>query len=99
MGAPPRAAFETSSARAGDPSTCTISMKKILFLRFYAQDFESATRKRILRARKQLRRRKPLKIRNAKGVSETTQRKMQNPNAVVHPQSSKPPQHTRRESA
>jgi hypothetical protein len=43
-------ALVRASAKAADPSASTASLKKILFLRFYGQDFESATRKRILRA-------------------------------------------------
>jgi hypothetical protein len=39
-----------ASAQAADPSGSTASLKKILFLRFYGQDFEGVTRKRILRA-------------------------------------------------
>jgi hypothetical protein len=33
-----------------DPSASPASLKKVLFLRFYAQDFESATQKKILHA-------------------------------------------------
>jgi hypothetical protein len=43
-------ALVRASAQVADPSASTVSWKKILFLRFYGQDFESATRKRILRA-------------------------------------------------
>jgi hypothetical protein len=43
-------ALVRASAQAANPSASTVSMKKILFLRFYGRDFESATRKRILRA-------------------------------------------------
>jgi hypothetical protein len=43
-------ALVRASAEAADPSASTASLKEILFLRFYGQDFESATRKRILRA-------------------------------------------------
>jgi hypothetical protein len=43
-------ALVRASAQAVDPPASTSSLKKILFLRFYGQDFENAARKRILRA-------------------------------------------------
>ena len=39
-----------ASSRALDRSHSAASIKRTLFLRFYRQDFESAARKRILRA-------------------------------------------------
>jgi hypothetical protein len=38
------------SALEVEPSVSASSLKKVLFLRFYGQDFDTATRKRILRA-------------------------------------------------
>ena len=43
-------ALVCASALAAEPSAPRSSLRKILFLRFYGQDFDSATRKRILRA-------------------------------------------------
>ena len=43
-------ALVRASALQADPSASPSSLKKVLFLRFYGQDFDSATRKRILRA-------------------------------------------------
>ncbi len=43
-------ALVRASALQADPSASDASLKKVLFLRFYGQDFDSATRKRILRA-------------------------------------------------
>jgi len=43
-------ALVRASKHAAGPFVSSVSMKKILFLRFYGQDFESAARKRILRA-------------------------------------------------
>jgi len=43
-------ALVLASARRADPSASPFDLKKILFLRFYGQDFDSATRKKILRA-------------------------------------------------
>jgi hypothetical protein len=37
-------------ALQAEPSASPASLKKILFLHFYGQDFDAATRKRILRA-------------------------------------------------
>jgi hypothetical protein len=48
------AASSGSSIGVGspDPSASPASLKKVLFLRFYGQDFDTATRERILRALK-----------------------------------------------
>ena len=43
-------ALVRASALQADPSASSSSLKKVLFLRFYGQDFDAATRKRILRA-------------------------------------------------
>jgi hypothetical protein len=43
-------ALVRASALQADPSASPTTLRKILFLRFYGQDFDSATRKRILRA-------------------------------------------------
>ena len=43
-------ALVRASALAADPSASPASLKKVLFLRFYGQDFDSAARKRILHA-------------------------------------------------
>jgi hypothetical protein len=43
-------ALVRASALEAEPSASPSSLKKFLFLRFYGQDFDSATRKRILRA-------------------------------------------------
>jgi hypothetical protein len=43
-------ALVRASALEADPSASPSSLRKVLFLRFYGQDFDSATRKRILRA-------------------------------------------------
>ena len=43
-------ALVRASALQADPSASPATLRKILFLRFYGQDFDSATRKRILRA-------------------------------------------------
>ena len=43
-------ALVRASALQAEPSASSFSLKKILFLRFYGQDFDAATRKRILRA-------------------------------------------------
>ena len=43
-------ALVRASALQAEPSASPSSLKKILFLRFYGQDFDAATRKRILRA-------------------------------------------------
>ncbi len=43
-------ALVRASALAVEPSAPPSYLKKVLFLRFYGQDFDSATRKRILRA-------------------------------------------------
>lgn len=43
-------ALVRASALQADPSASPASLKKVLFLRFYGQDFDTATRKRILRA-------------------------------------------------
>ena len=43
-------ALVRASALQADPSASPSTLRKILFLRFYGQDFDSATRKRILRA-------------------------------------------------
>jgi len=43
-------ALVRASALAVEPSASPSSLKKFLFLRFYGQDFDGATRKRILRA-------------------------------------------------
>jgi hypothetical protein len=42
-------ALVRASALEADPSASPSSLKKVLFLRFYGQDFDTATRKRILR--------------------------------------------------
>src|SRR5207245_795219 len=39
-----------ASELEAEPSVSPSSLKKVLFLRFYGQDFDTATRKRILRA-------------------------------------------------
>jgi hypothetical protein len=38
------------AALEAEPSVSSSSLRKFLFLRFYGQDFDTATRKRILRA-------------------------------------------------
>ena len=43
-------ALVRASALQADPTASPSSLRKILFLRFYGQDFDSATRKRILSA-------------------------------------------------
>jgi hypothetical protein len=43
-------ALVRASALQAKPSASPATLRKILFLRFYGQDFDSATRKRILRA-------------------------------------------------
>jgi hypothetical protein len=43
-------ALVRASALQADPSASLSTLRKILFLRFYGQDFNAATRKRILRA-------------------------------------------------
>ncbi len=43
-------ALVRASALQADPSASPATLRKILFLRFYGQDFDSTTRKRILRA-------------------------------------------------
>ena len=43
-------ALVRASALQADPSASPATLRKILFLRFYGRDFDSATRKRILRA-------------------------------------------------
>jgi len=43
-------ALVRASALQADPSASPTTLRKILFLRFYGQDFDSATCKRILRA-------------------------------------------------
>ena len=43
-------ALVRAAALEADPSASPSSLKKILFLRFYGQDFDTAMRKRILRA-------------------------------------------------
>jgi len=43
-------ALVRASVLQADPSASPATLRKILFLRFYGQDFDSATRKRILRA-------------------------------------------------
>ena len=39
-----------ASVLQADPAASPSTLRKILFLRFYGQDFDSATRKKILRA-------------------------------------------------
>ena len=39
-----------ASVLQADPAASPATIRKILFLRFYGQDFDSATRKRIFRA-------------------------------------------------
>jgi hypothetical protein len=43
-------ALVRASALKANPLASPATLRKILFLRFYGQDFDSATRKRILRA-------------------------------------------------
>ena len=43
-------ALVRASALQADPSASPASLKKVLFRRFYGRDFDSGTRKRILRA-------------------------------------------------
>ena len=43
-------ALVRASALQADPSASHAPLKKVLFLRFYGQDFDTATRKRILRS-------------------------------------------------
>ena len=43
-------ALVCASALVAEPSAPRSSLRKILFLRFYGQDFDSATRRKILRA-------------------------------------------------
>jgi hypothetical protein len=43
-------ALVRASALQADPSASPASLKKVLFLCFYGRDFDSGTRKRILRA-------------------------------------------------
>ena len=43
-------ALVRASALAAEPTASPSSLKKVLFLRFYAQDFDIAARKRIVRA-------------------------------------------------
>ena len=43
-------ALVRASALHADPSASLASLRKVLFLRFYGQDFDSATRRKILRA-------------------------------------------------
>jgi hypothetical protein len=43
-------ALVRASALHADPAASPSSLKKVLFLRFYGQDFDIAKRKRILRA-------------------------------------------------
>jgi hypothetical protein len=43
-------ALVRASALQADPSASPAALKKVLSLRFYGQDFDAATRKRILRA-------------------------------------------------
>jgi len=43
-------ALVRASALHADPSASPSSLKKVLFLRFYGQDFDLSTRKKILRA-------------------------------------------------
>ena len=43
-------ALVRASALQAEPSASPAALKKVLFLRFYGQDFDAATRKRILRA-------------------------------------------------
>jgi hypothetical protein len=43
-------ALVRASALQAEPSASPSSLRKVLFLRFYGQDFDGATRKRILRA-------------------------------------------------
>jgi hypothetical protein len=43
-------ALVRAAALEAEPSVSSSSLRKILFLRFYGQDFDTATRKRILRA-------------------------------------------------
>ncbi|HXK28104.1 MAG TPA: hypothetical protein VJ646_07620 [Candidatus Binatia bacterium] len=43
-------ALVRASALQADPSASPATLRKILFLRFYGRDFDSARRKRILRA-------------------------------------------------
>ena len=47
-------ALVRASALQADPSASPAALKKVLFLRFYGQDFDAATRKRILRALEKL---------------------------------------------
>ncbi len=43
-------ALVRASALQANPSASPATLRKILFLRFYEQDFDSATQRRILRA-------------------------------------------------
>ena len=43
-------ALVRASALQADPSASPTTLRKILFLRFYGQDFDTATRKKIIRA-------------------------------------------------
>jgi hypothetical protein len=43
-------ALVRASALEADPTASHSSLKKVLFLRFYGQDFDPSTRKKILRA-------------------------------------------------
>ena len=43
-------ALVRASALQANPSASHASLRKVLFLRFYGQDFDAATRKRILRS-------------------------------------------------
>ncbi len=43
-------AMVRAAALAAEPGISVSSLKKMLFLRFYGKDFDSAARKRILRA-------------------------------------------------
>jgi hypothetical protein len=43
-------ALVRASALEAEPSASPVALRKILFLRFYGQDFDAAARKRILRA-------------------------------------------------
>lgn len=45
-------ALVRASALQADPTASPSSLRQFLFLRFYGQDFDSATRKKILRALK-----------------------------------------------
>ncbi len=43
-------AMVRAAALAAEPTASPAALKKVLFLRFYGQDFDSAARKRILRS-------------------------------------------------